>query len=783
MKTYLDLIPISEKIHKKKDRMTKICIFLAVFLVSVIFGMADMEIRSQKMQTIKMDGNWHMILKNVSSKDAALIGARPDVESLSWYNAMNYRLRDHYMIGGKQSVICGGEKPLFSDIMGMEIEGQFPSSEDEVILSENAKNHLKVKKGDQITLEVPSGADHTYKISGFVKNTSMLMEKDVLGVFLTKDAFLSLYEREKEKTKDYDSVYYIRLKESLHMKGTISDIKKQFHLGKKDVVMNHKLLGVLGQSDDSYILRMYGTALILFLLVLLASILMITGSLNSNVAKKTEFFGLLRCLGASKKQVKRFVRTEALRWCKSAIPAGLIAGMAVVWILCAVLREVSPTLFGEMPVFSISWISLVFGAGMGILSVLLAAGAPAKKAAKVSPLTAVSGNAMTVSFGKKGANTRFFKIDTALGIQHAKGSKKNFVLMTGSFALSIILFLAFSAGIAFMNHAIRPLKPYSPDLSIISQEETCSVEKSLQRKLEQNPAVKKVYGRSFAYDVPVRIKGRQKSAMVISYEKHQFKWAKADLLEGSIDPVIEGKAVLAEYRKEAPVHAGDCVIIEYKGQKKKVTVAGVVSTSPFQGEKEVMNVFCSETLFTTLTGQENYTILDIQLSSRAGDREVKEIRKMAGDHVNFSDQRMKNKETIGTYFSFALFVYGFLVAVALITVFHIMNTIAMSVSARMKQFGTMRAIGMSDRQLRKMILAEALTYAFSGCIVGCAVGLFIHRKLFESLITFRWGDVWQIPFGVLSIILVLVICASVAAVVGPVRQIREMTIVDTISEK
>lgn len=48
MKHYLDLIPISEKVHRRQSRMTRACIFLAVFLVTVIFSMADMQIRTEK---------------------------------------------------------------------------------------------------------------------------------------------------------------------------------------------------------------------------------------------------------------------------------------------------------------------------------------------------------------------------------------------------------------------------------------------------------------------------------------------------------------------------------------------------------------------------------------------------------------------------------------------------------------------------------------------------------------------------------------------------------------
>ena len=145
------------------------------------------------------------------------------------------------------------------------------------------------------------------------------------------------------------------------------------------------------------------------------------------------------------------VRREGLRWCKFAIPGGLAGGVVVVWILCAVLKWISPEYFAEMPVFRVSGISIFCGIAVGLLTVLIAAQSPAKKAAGVSPLMAVSGNAYQIKSVRTTANTRFFKIDTSLGIHHAVSNHKNFILMIGSFAISIILFLAFSPAINFMN--------------------------------------------------------------------------------------------------------------------------------------------------------------------------------------------------------------------------------------------------------------------------------------------------------------------------------------------
>lgn len=65
------------------------------------------------------------------------------------------------------------------------------------------------------------------------------------------------------------------------------------------------------------------TGIALFVLILLAGVLMISGSINSTVAQRTKFFGMMRCIGMSRQQLKRFVRLEALNWCKTAIPIGV----------------------------------------------------------------------------------------------------------------------------------------------------------------------------------------------------------------------------------------------------------------------------------------------------------------------------------------------------------------------------------------------------------------------------------------------------------------------------
>ena len=89
MKHYLDLVPISAKVHRKQSRMSIFCIVLAVFLVTTIFGMADMFVRSQIIKTQAETGNWHIALFLLLNLQVILINsnnAKKECGSLRYYS-------------------------------------------------------------------------------------------------------------------------------------------------------------------------------------------------------------------------------------------------------------------------------------------------------------------------------------------------------------------------------------------------------------------------------------------------------------------------------------------------------------------------------------------------------------------------------------------------------------------------------------------------------------------------------------------------------------------------
>lgn len=777
MKNYLNLIPISAKIHRRQTRMTTWCIVISVFLISAIFGMADMFLQSQKNLAVMTDGAWHVMFRELEEEQTALLAVRPEVKSLTRYAATNYKLDMGYEVGGVQTLLCGFDETFFEIYPQAQLlEGEFPAENGTALVTESMKDRLGLSTGDEVEVITPEGT-LIFGVSGFVEDTSMMLKTDAFGVFMNTDTYLSCF---RDATLTADFACYVEFVPHCRIQGAVKDICEQLGITKEQVSENARLMGSLGQSGDHYIMMLYLVAFILAALVAVSGMMMILGSMNSNVAQRTEFFGMMRCLGATAKQVRRYVRMEALFWCLKAIPPGLLFSVVTVWGLCRMLKVITSTWFSEMPGFGISLPGVFFGILIGILTVLAASRTPARKASEVSPLTAVSGNAGTVFAAKKAAHTGWMHVETALGLHHAAGSRKNLILLTSSFAFSIILFLGFGIGITFMKHAIVTLRPYTPDISVVSQDDSCSLPDSLYAALKENTDIKRIFGRSFVYDLPAHIQGEDKTVMLLSYETYQFGWAEGDLQQGEMETARDGEGVLLVEKPGIAAAVGSEIELETKTGRQKVKVAGILGYAPFDGGENVGTLICSEDLFRRLTGETGYTILDIQLHDKS-DAVAEEIRSIAGETYRFSDSRKNNRETRAVYFSFALFVYGFLAVVALIAVFNIINSMAMSVSARMRQYGAMRAVGISVRQLQSMVAAETLVYLAGGLAEGLVLGLPLHYFLFRQAITERWGDAWSLPVGEILMIAAVMIVSAAAAMTGPVRRIRNMAVVETIS--
>lgn len=190
-------------------------------------------------------------------------------------------------------------------------------------------------------------------------------------------------------------------------------------------------------------------------------------------------------------------------------------------------------------------------------------------------------------------------------------------------------------------------------------------------------------------------------------------------------------------------------------------------------------IICSENTFTSLTGVADYTVIDIQINQDIS----KQVRNLITPEMKLFDLQQHNIEVRTGFFAMAVFVYGFLMVIALVALINIVNTVNASVSSRMGNYGVMRAVGMSNKQLKKVITAEAATYAVTGSIVGGVLGLFLHRFFFELIITSNWGVLWKPPLTILIVTVSAAILTTCIAVILPTKKIQEMSIVNVVNAR
>ena len=776
MKSYLSLIPISAKVRKRQNRMMILCIIISVLLVTTIFSAADMIIRGETVTMQAKHGNWHIQVNNISDEIVEEISNRPDVTAVGWSAVFNEDADQPYTIGERKATLYGTDETYLAQLAdGME-EGAFPQSDQEVVLSSNAKLALDVQLGDSVTVQTPAGnVDLT--ISGFGSDDQEYYEGQtyLVAVYMTKDAFVSLMN--ENGVSDYAPACYMQFQSAAKAADAIAEIQTQYSLPEGSIRENTAIMGLAGQSSNESMQNVYGLAAILFIMVLLAGVLMISGSMNSQVAQRTKFFGMMRCIGASRKQVIRFVRLEALNWCKTAIPIGLIVGTVITWAVCALLRYGIGGEFAGTPVFALSPIGLISGAVVGLVTVLLAAQAPAKRAAKVPPMAAVSGNSESIPTTNRSARLILGKVEWTLGVHHATASKKNWFLMTASFSLSIILFLCFSVGLDFARELVPSLRSWQPDITLNGYANALLLEPDLLDEIQEIPHVEDAYGTAYLENVPATSSREGIDHVnLMSYTDYLLDSAADSVVEGDLSAIYGNNGqVMTISNKDNPLQVGDTIQIG----GKEVTITCAVSDGVYSSE---YSVICSTETFEWLTGETNYSLIGIQLDADADDETIRQINNLVGSDVIFDDLRQGNQEDAATYLAAQFVLYSFLAIIAMITLFNIINSISMSVTARIKQYGAMRAVGMDGGQLSRMITAESFTYAISGLIVGCVAGLLMSRYLHIMLLTRYFGTAWSLPVPLLCIIVLFDFAAAFLAAYAPSKRIRNMAITETINE-
>lgn len=154
--------------------MTRICIVLAVFLVAVMFGLADMYLKSMTDETRHQTGDWHCKITAIDEKTSEYIAARPEIDLSGWQG--NIPAEIGCTVADQPVSVAGMDETIFSEIyLGSVLSGEFPEIAGQVAVSSTLAQTAGISLGDTLTLNSPDGSTMQLAITGIMDDDAANM--------------------------------------------------------------------------------------------------------------------------------------------------------------------------------------------------------------------------------------------------------------------------------------------------------------------------------------------------------------------------------------------------------------------------------------------------------------------------------------------------------------------------------------------------------------------------------------------------------------------------------
>jgi putative ABC transport system permease protein len=502
----------------------------------------------------------------------------------------------------------------------------------------------------------------------------------------------------------------------------------------------------------------------------------IFNALSIAVAQRTRELGLLRMVGASRRQVRRTVLLEALAIGLGASVVGVGIGLALAHGLDALFTSMGLGL--PMSALSLSGSTVVPALLVGTLVTLVAAMLPARRATKVAPVAALRdaadagshlrlpGRAVRAVTGLVG------RPSAAVGGPAGGLARRNAMRHPGRTAVTASALLIGVALVTAVTVVAQGLKDVSAG-SLERRVQATTVVGSADGWSPIDPAVERSIAK--APGVTAVSSLRQDGALAFGQEEGV----------NAVDPATIGDLFAYDYKvgdkvdvaalgrdgalvdegwaTEHGLKVGDAfAITSAKGTKLDLTVR-VIEESPVLDILGFGPITISNQAFDGAfeTERNRFTLVagepDAVRSAVAGFPEVEVWSK--------DEFITKQTEWIGMILSL---LWVLLALAVIVSLFGIVNTLVLATYERRRELGTLRAMGMSRRQVRRMVRHESVITALMGALPGIGVGLGLAAAITAALS--EYGLEFAVPSGALVAIAVVAMLAGMAAAVLPARR-------------
>ena len=244
----------------------------------------------------------------------------------------------------------------------------------------------------------------------------------------------------------------------LHKPAGVYDFMKEMgYTQEYRYAYNTKVLLYSGATRfDSFLTAFYSLAAIIIALIVFGSVSLIYNAFSISVSERTRQFGLLSSVGATRKQLRRMVLFEALAVSIVGIPLGILAGIGGIGITLLLIGDRFFSIVRvDIPMrLCVSWQAVVIAAVIALVTVLISAWIPSKRATRVSAVEAIR-QSMDIKVSGRPVRTsklayKLFGLPGVLAGKHYKRNRKKYRTTVVGLFMSIVLFVSAAAFTDYM---------------------------------------------------------------------------------------------------------------------------------------------------------------------------------------------------------------------------------------------------------------------------------------------------------------------------------------------
>lgn len=859
------------RLNKVRTIVTIVGIMLSAALITVVSGMALSGRQTMIDGQTEWSGNYDVALDIIDTAKIDKIRQNRNVENAFYKERLGYaRTKNADGETCNYSVLAMSENTYGNCFKIDLIKGKFPTNSGEAVVTKSFKTQdgKDVKVGDKITLDVGVLTDkdgnvldeegihnllqkdfnkcniidtvkRTYTVTGIIERpkTSELYDPSNLSMIYTASDEKAPVEAIRTKHMNKLYIAYTPQSEGDYLQNTadilgfkaddmshvISDEispEDQQTSGINAYEFNSILLSMKGYgSNDAINTVIFSLAVIIIIIVMLASVFVIRNSFAISITEKTSMYGMLASVGATKRQIRRNVLFEGFILGLIGIPLGILLGLGVNAILISILNSVlGDMLSGTSFVFVTPTIPIICAIVLSAVTIFCSSFFIALRASRIPPLIAIRGNKDIKVKNNKPYRTskltkKLFGVGGEIASKSLKRSRKKYRTTVISIVVSVAMFIAVSAfmdyGMTYTEHYYGKTD-YSYMVSGIDTKQAQTIEK--MPEIENYLTVGLQYGHVSA-DVPVNECGenflydnadgtKSFSVEFLEFEHDTFvqicRELKLDynkvkggvLVYSQVTPdnseggnsskpmklfgktaptkfivygneLIAGKLKVSSVFDEIPKSA-DSVIGEgtILGQGLIIGEQGVIS--PQLGEHK-----CYITLYANTS---NHTSLTNRIESMEG----------VDDSIYIYDYEETVRQFNAVMLIVGIFVYGFIGVISLIGLTNIFNTISTNMQLRSKEFASLKSIGMTKKEFNRMIRLESLMYGIKSLLIGIPLGVLGVFAIFSA---FSKGSVpmsFVFPWKAILISIAVVFVAVWLIMKYSISKVNKQNIIETI---